>query len=80
MIIKTECGLVETKDLLTIQKPIESHTFGWMIILKYNGKKEDIQLPAKDSDEANKCYEQIADAIIESQKPAGFSDEIRLSR
>ena len=68
MIIKTECGLVETKDLLTIRKPYDS-TIGWIIILKYNGRKDDIELHADNEGEAKKCYEQISDAIIDMQTP-----------
>lgn len=68
MIIKTDCGLVQTNDLLTVRKPYES-TVGWVVILKYNGRKDDIVLNADNEVEARKCYEQISDAIIEMQTP-----------
>lgn len=83
MMIETNCGLVETKDLLHIRKPYESNIYGWVIELRYNGKKEDISLYANNQDEATECYKSLTKTIIEMQKPASVTQEIpeiRLTR
>jgi hypothetical protein len=76
MIIKTDCGLVQTNDLLTVRKPYES-TSGWVVILKYDGIKDDIVLYADNEEEARNCYGQISDAIIDMQTPKTGTIAIR---